>query len=338
MRSSDLNFLMPNQTRLNPLGENVIQDSLEEEIKSEDGDAFWVWIFLIGMLTPIFAYVLFLVQGTTQEDEQQRAKVIETQILDNLDKIDKNSEKSNQESYTKIEDIEEIKSIIQKINTAKFHNEIEGLLRKTIHRKNNRSIINEWGAEWLTNPLSGFQWQAVTAQFSNQSRSESIRYLKVSGRRSDFSEYLAYFVYQDNSLALDWQATIGWSEFLFDELIQRKPRGVVTVRCLLTKKPGYEILLKGTKYSGYLISSPNLDAYTFAYVPLKTHQQVDRNLRHALNYGSFTTKEPPIEDKRVTLKISYQEELGKEGNFIITEFLHDDWVTPKDPEFDKGKG
>ena len=328
---------MPYRTKIGAFGEDVSKDNLAAEIRSEEGDSFWVWIFLIGLLAPILAYVLFFVQVPSQEHEQQRVKVIENQLLNRLEQIDTSSGELNQEFYTTIEEIEDIKSIIQKLNTAKSYNEIEGLLRKTIHYEADRFIMDEWGVERLTNPLSGFQWQEMTAQFSNKSSSESVRYIKVAGRRSDYSEYHAYFVYQDNSLVLDWQATIGWSEFSFDELLQNKPRRAVSVRCLLKKQPGYEIRLKGTTYSGYLISSPNLDAYTFAYVPLDTHQQIDRNLKDALNYGSFITKEPPLENKRVTLKISYQEELGKDGNFIITEFLHDEWVTPKDPESGKGK-
>lgn len=321
---------MPYRTRLLNLGDNVKDDGWEKKIESEDGSSFWVWIFLIGVIMPIFAFILFIVSGPSQKQDNLRLNIRENQLPPQLNQNEINEEQLSKHSNITIEVIEEIKSIIQEINTAKSYDEISGLLRKTIDSKSKNFDLNAWGVERLTSPLSGFQWKEMTAQLSDQSRDVAVGYIKVSGRRSDHSQYRAYFVHQDGRVMIDWEATIGWSKPSFSELLQSKPRQEISVRCLLEKQPGYEIQLGENGYSGYLISSPDLNSYTVAYVALNTdrNQQIDRKLKATLNFGSFITKEPPVKNKRVTLKIRYHEELGEDGSFEITEFSHDDWLTP----------
>ena len=182
--------------------------------------------------------------------------------------------------------------------------------------------MDEWGVERLTNPLSGFQWQEMTAQFSNKSRSESVRYIKVAGRRSDYSGYHAYFVYQDNSLVLDWQATIGWSEFSFDELLQSKPRRAVSVRCLLKKQPGYDIRLNGTTYSGYLISSSGNDPKSISNVnPFFKYKDIINNTIPHLQTLEGTRIKPHLDIMSINSELSKKPNNRSFGLYLINRVL-----------------
>ncbi len=326
---------MPYRTRLHNLGDKINQDGLKKETVSGERSTIWVWIFLIGAIAPIFAFILFLTSVPSQEQNSRRLNDVENQLRSGLDQIegDGDGEGLDLFSDTTIDVIDEIKLIIQKINTAKSYNEISGLLRRTTYSEPNSFDLDEWGIKRLTTPFSGFRWTKMTAQISDEPYNRAIEYIKISGRRSDHSQYQAYFVHQDGRVLIDWEATIGWSKVSLDEWLRTKPREEILVRCLVEKQPGYEIRLGGTEYSGYLVSSPNLLPYIVAYIPLNTdrNREIDKNLKAVLNYGSFVSNERPLKDKKVTLKICYKEELGQDGIFEITKFLHDDWLGACDP-------
>jgi hypothetical protein len=65
-------------------------------------------------------------------------------------------------------------------------------------------------------------------------------------------------------------------------------------------------------------------------VPLNTDRSkvIDRDLKLLLNYGSFVTDEPPLQDQKATLRVRYGDEAGNKEIFEIVEFLHDGWVSP----------
>ena len=49
-------ILMPYRTKIGTFGEDVSKDNLGAEISSEEGDSFWVWIFL-NEIPPLSVFI-----------------------------------------------------------------------------------------------------------------------------------------------------------------------------------------------------------------------------------------------------------------------------------------
>jgi hypothetical protein len=72
------------------------------------------------------------------------------------------------------------------------------------------------------------------------------------------------------------------------------------------------------------------DEFIFAYINLDRPggRSTDQAFRLLLNYGSFVSNDPPLQEQKVTLRLKFENELGSEGQFEIVEYLNDGWVTP----------
>jgi hypothetical protein len=83
-------------------------------------------------------------------------------------------------------------------------------------------------------------------------------------------------------------------------------------------------------YSGYVLTGELSDEFIFAYVNLDRPggKAIDRDLRLLLNYGSFVSDDPPLQEQKVSLSLKFDGEIGAEGQFEIVEYLNDGWVTP----------
>ena len=303
---------------------------LDEVWGTKKKSSSWLWILLVGIIVPVIAIVIGIVQ-LTGDDDYDPGLIDKTNLV-TLEREAFDTEEGPLSWYhtntTGV--IREIRSIIDAVNRAKSAQEINGLLRRTPSLEVRPIDIKTWGKNRLTNSLSGFRWEGLVATIPGLPDTSGTGYLLVSGHCEDHSPYKTYFVYQDGRVVLDWEASTGCSELTVADLLERKPRKEMLVRCLLEKRSNYEIELGGVTYSGYFVSSPDLNSRIIAYIPLNSarNKQLERDLKATLNYGMFVTKSPPIKNKRVTLKIAHRGELGDQGLFEIIEFEHDDWVSP----------
>ena len=133
-----------------------------------------------------------------------------------------------------------------------------------------------------------------------------------------------------NQLVLDWDASIGWSEMSVSQMAKKLPQDEVFLRCRVGKKPEYDQSFGQDDYSGYVLTGEVPDEFVFAYVNLDRPggKLIDRNFRLLLNYGSFVSSHPPLQEQKVSLRLKFDKKIGAEGQFEIVEYLNDGWVRP----------
>lgn len=293
--------------------------------------ASWLWIILIGIIVPVVGIVVavtVLADKSGYEsgmmDEKDIANVQET-------KFDPGEGPTGWYSANSVEVIDEVTSIIHQINEAGSAEEIAPLLRSSPYRELYPVSLEDWGKPLLTTAFSYFRWETVNVFTPGLKDSTERGVLTVRGTRIDREPFQAYFVHEDGKVVLDWDATTGWSEMTVGELAEKQPRKGTMVRCLYEKKPSFDQKFGEVEYSGYVISSPDLNDYLLAYLPLNNerNKEMDRALRRALDYGSFINKDrPPLKNQRVTLSVRRGNDTGDNGIFEITGYLHADWVRP----------
>lgn len=290
----------------------------------------WLWIILAATIFSVVAIVIGVTMWAKDEPVGDRDAFVMDDDRFKLEQTDLSGGPLSWFNENSVEVLEEVRMIISKLNEAEDEKEIVELVRDSPFREVNPIDLDLLDSPMLTNSLAKFKWVPEVVYSSEMSGAKERGYLEVSGECEDRTPYTAYFVFEENRLQLDWDATVGWSEMPVGKLKEDKPRKQMLVRCRMSKDPSFDQDFGKTSYSGYVLAGEVPDEFLFAYVDLDTTRgrAIDRDLRLLLNYGSFVTDEPPRENVRGTLRVVFREEVGEEGIFEIVEYLHDDWVSP----------
>jgi len=225
-------------------------------------------------------------------------------IVGKLKKVDLSSGALGWFNENSIQVLEDAKNIIELVNSAESSEDFARFLRES------PDLGEEAGLE------RGF--------------------LHLVGTRVDGNPYEAYFIEMNDQVTLDWAATTGWSEMKVADIAKEKPQKEIFLRCRVTKKTSYDQMQGRFVCSGYVISGDVPDEFFLAYIPISTidskmiekGKAIDRSLKLLLNYGSFVSSDPPLENQKVTIRVRYNDNLGPSGAFEIVEFLYKDWVSP----------
>ena len=288
----------------------------------------WLWIILIGIIAPVIAIIIGIAMLNNSGDGDM---VINPDRLVDVKQtvFDPGEGPLGWYSADSLKVLNEVTRIIELFNVAGTTKEIESVVRSSPYRNLNPIDLEEWGAPCLTNALSGFQWRAKTVMQPGGVVNAETGYLEVTGTRVNEQPFKCFFVYENRKVVLDWDATTGWSEMPVAELREAKPAKEMLVRCLIEKKAGYDQLIGKTDYSGYLISSGEVDNYQLVYLPMDSDQnlQIDKELKSILNYGSFAGL-PLLKDQPATIRVRFSPNVGKEGIFEIKGLEHLGWVRP----------
>lgn len=287
----------------------------------------WLWIVLVGLIISVMAIVLAVTMWTSDKSRDSSAGDALVSPVGRLNPVDLSKGSLGWFNENSIQVLNEVERIIHFANRAETPEELSQNVRASPYRAFNPLRLETWGSDHLTNPTSKFSW---TPKVVKSSDGGERGYVKVTGTRVDGNPFEAYFVESENRVLLDWDATVGWSEMAVAEIAEKKPRKEVLLRCRVSKKTTFDQSFGTVEYSGYVISGDVSDEFFLAYVPLDTDggKAMDRELRLLLNYGSFVSNQPPYENQKVTLRVSYSSERGKNGLFEIVEFLHEGWVSP----------
>ena len=227
--------------------------------------------------------------------------------------------------------LDEAKKTIEMLNQRQELDAIDKRLRESAFRDDATVNLDDWGSPLLTNARSQFSWSVKLVNSSNLTGSKERGYVSLTGKRENGNPFEVFFVQgNENQLVLDWDASIGWSEMSVGQMAKKLPQDEVFLRCRIGKKPGYDQSFGQDNYSGYVLTGEVPDEFVFAYVNLDRPggKLIDRNFRLLLNYGSFVSNDPPLEEQKVSLRLKFDSEIGAEGQFEIVEYLNDGWVTP----------
>jgi hypothetical protein len=289
----------------------------------------WLWIVLVGVISAVIAVVVGLTIWTNEDDGETEAPVVWNSPETGDQPLEPDSLTWFYEDS--VAAMEGVKNTIGMINRGEDLEEIEKKLRDSPFRSDYAVDLKDWGNPLLTNSLSGFSWAARVVYSSEATGAKERGFIAVSGKRENGNPYEIFFLQdQEGQLVLDWDASMGWSEKKVIELAESKPRNEIFLRCKVGKEPGYDQSFGQDEYSGYVLTGETSDDFIFAYVNLDKPggKAIDRDFRLLLNYGSFVSNDPPLQDQKVTLRVKFNNEIGAEGQFEIVEYLNDGWVSP----------
>ncbi|MDA7611957.1 hypothetical protein N8659_01260 [bacterium] len=289
----------------------------------------WLWIILAGIIASVIAVVVGLSIWTNQD-----VKKVDRPSSFFLG--DENLEPLANDALTWFFDdsitiLDEAKKIIGMLNQRDELDAIDKRLRESAFRGDATVNFDDWGSPLLTNARSQFSWSANLVNSSKLTGSKERGYVSLTGKRENGNPFEVFFVQgNENQLVLDWDASIGWSEMSVGQMAKKLPQNEVFLRCRIGKKPGYDQSFGQDNYSGYVLTGEVPDEFVFAYVNLDRPggKLIDRNFRLLLNYGSFVSNDPPLQEQKVSLRLKFDSEIGAEGQFEIVEYLNDGWVTP----------
>lgn len=301
---------------------------LDEVWGTKKRSTSWLWIVLFGVIFSVIAIVVGLTIWTSQ-DEPEGDRPTFFKGFDNAEPLE--DDRLTWFFDDSITILAEAKKTIGILNEGKELDEIDQRLRKSTFRSDGTINFEDWGSSLLTNAWSQFSWSARLVNSSRTPGSQKRGYVALTGKRENGNPFEVFFVQgNDNQLVLDWDASIGWSEMSVSQMAKELPQDEVFLRCRVGKKPGYDQSFGQDDYSGYVLTGEVSDEFIFAYINLDRPggRSTDQAFRLLLNYGSFVSNDPPLQEQKVTLRLKFENELGSEGQFEIVEYLNDGWVTP----------
>jgi hypothetical protein len=301
---------------------------LDEVWGTKKRSTSWLWIVLFGVIFSVIAIVVGLTIWTSQ-DEPEGDRPTFFKGFDNAEPLE--DDRLTWFFDDSITILAEAKKTIGILNEGKELDEIDQRLRKSTFRSDGTINFEDWGSSLLTNAWSQFSWSARLVNSSRTPGSQKRGYVSLTGKRENGNPFEVFFVQgNDNQLVLDWDASIGWSEMSVSQMAKELPQDEVFLRCRVGKKPGYDQSFGQDDYSGYVLTGEVSDEFIFAYINLDRPggRSTDQAFRLLLNYGSFVSNDPPLQEQKVTLRLKFENELGSEGQFEIVEYLNDGWVTP----------
>ena len=302
---------------------------LDEVWGTKKRSTSWLWIVLVGIIASVVAVVVGLAIWTNQD-----VKKVDRPLSffgDNEDLEPLTNDALTWFFDDSVTILNEAKKTIGMLNQREELDEIDKRLRDSAFRGDATINFDDWGSSLLTNAWSQFSWSARLVRSSNSTGSKERGYVSLTGKRENGNPFEVFFVQGNkNQLVLDWDASIGWSEMSVSQMAKELPQEEIFLRCRVGKEPGYDQSFGMDHYSGYVLTGELSDEFIFAYVNLDRPggKSIDRDLRLLLNYGSFVSDDPPLQEQKVSLSLKFDDEIGAEGQFEIIEYLNDGWVTP----------
>lgn len=143
----------------------------------------------------------------------------------------------------------------------------------------------------------------------------------LSGVLSNFEDFTAYFVWENDMLLLDWEATTGYGTATFDEL--RDGQGDASeIRGVLSPSVFYTAAYPEEDYQSYQLVEPLGDRAVWCYVKRKTPLET---MIHMMFVGGGIIRQQ-VEPTKVTIKLSRGTEGAMSNQWLIEELLHEQWV------------
>ncbi len=145
----------------------------------------------------------------------------------------------------------------------------------------------------------------------------------LSGLLPDITPFRFYIVQQGDKALLDWEATSGYAETTFENLSKKQGEGGIT-RGFVSPGDLYTFSMPEKDYQCYRITSPDAQISIWGYV--KRQDPVAEQLA-ALFLPGVIPREI-LSEYPVTLKLAKAPEESLKNQWIITEMLHMEWISP----------
>lgn len=145
----------------------------------------------------------------------------------------------------------------------------------------------------------------------------------LTGMLPDFTPFQIFFVREGDRVVIDWEASSAFSETTFANLAKNEGPGGVT-RGVLAPGDLYTFSLPEQTYQCYRVTSPDREIGTWCYVK---RDSPSAEKIAALFQQSAIPREI-FSEYPVTLKLEKAPADSLPNQWVISEMLHIDWITP----------
>jgi hypothetical protein len=147
--------------------------------------------------------------------------------------------------------------------------------------------------------------------------------IALSGKKGEAEPFQYYFVREAGELRLDWEASEGRGDLTIEELQSGAPASDAIVRARISPATYFTPSFPESTYRSYQLEDLSGDNVVWAFVPVDS--ETAGFLKRNLNEGSLILSARAA--LKVTLKVTRQPAEGA-NLFLITEILHNGWVSP----------
>jgi hypothetical protein len=145
----------------------------------------------------------------------------------------------------------------------------------------------------------------------------------LAGNLPNFSKFSAYLVLSQNQLQLDWKATTGYGTATFEDL-ERNQGDPTEIRAKILPSGFFTATFPEVEFQSYQLVAPDDGKAIWCYA--RRGDTAERILDKLFMVGEIlqSTAEP----KKVTVRLEPGPAGALPNQWLITEMLHKDWVTP----------
>jgi hypothetical protein len=208
-------------------------------------------------------------------------------------------------------------ALLKKFAAAQTPTEALPLIRKTDQME--QRLENQW-KPWPSPPVLDQEdlLESEIAQTSGRA------FLWMRGKNQDSSNFLAFFVIENDVLLLDWEATTQWGEARLTSLAMQPTHQPLVMRVILSPSAYYLPTLPESEYVSYKLTHLNDEIIVWGFV--KRDSPIHQEMNSLLGLDSELLE--PVSEIRATLRMKKTDINSSKNHFFITELLHSDWVTP----------
>ena len=144
-------------------------------------------------------------------------------------------------------------------------------------------------------------------------------YLLMSGLRDDYTKYVAYFVETEGALRLDWEATVGYSELLPEEVEAMPGDRTALMRVVASPSSFYTNLFPEEEYGCFLLTHLDRERYAWGYIRKESES-------YELLRDYLSSPVTALTAKRVTIRVRKAPDGALPNQVEIVRILGNDWL------------
>jgi hypothetical protein len=145
----------------------------------------------------------------------------------------------------------------------------------------------------------------------------------LTGMLPDLSPFRFYIVQKGETALLDWEASTGYSETPFEDLVKGNGDGGKT-RCILSPGDLYTFSMPESDYQCFRLGSPDGEHAAWGYV--RRDSPLFGELSSLFVQGAIPRE--IFSEYAITLKLEQGPEESLPNQWLIAEMLHIEWIEP----------
>ncbi len=200
-----------------------------------------------------------------------------------------------------------------------FSKSVDDFIANIRHGKENRDLImRNWKPTQIPN-----DWKFDGEEKWKVSDNPDFRHALLQGRMPDFKNYAAIFVFENNTLKMDWKATVAYCSADFKELQER--RGDASeIRAYVSTSNFYTNVFPDSDFRCYKIVSPDKETSLWGYT--KIDDEVDNGIKNYFFNGNIIEQSESEMEIQMLLELKPGPEDSMPNQWVIKKFIGRSWL------------